>query len=486
MSPNPKNIACHSGFKLVPWLVAAGVTFVSHAQTRYDGAIDVPPSAIPQPALQQGAEEGDAQRMLQLAWRYDQGRGVKRDEERVMEWLKQAADLGHPQAQAALAHRMLHGPFGEGYTDKNAKRALKLYQQAGEQGYAPALHEWGVMRLRGEAVKQDEEAGHASVLEAAEAGYAPAMVVVGRNLQMGRGVEEDSAAARVWWQKAANLKNVDAMVEMARAYLNGEGVKENERLATAWFTRAAREGHTDAMWDLISLKRGDPGVNTGIDRDVLIWYRQLIERGDARATFEMAESAPEELAKIAKPLRVQSGRILSPAGSVVKIEGRVVDFTRQKWKVQLTARAAAKAEVQLDASSLEPEKLEEGYFVVVYGRVNEDHRLTGMVVQAPAPEYEYKFTMKKGGVAGGGYQTFIVNGLITNKGPQTIKKLQVNVNLSQPSSPNNETKQVILTDLPPGQSVKRTLRFNWYNYEYIGASSMPRLNTPKRARVFEW
>lgn len=52
--------------------------------------------------LQQKAQAGDAQAQFVLALRYANGDGVEKDEVVAFDWHKQAAELGHGDAQFAL------------------------------------------------------------------------------------------------------------------------------------------------------------------------------------------------------------------------------------------------------------------------------------------------------------------------------------------------------------------------------------------------
>ena len=60
----------------------------------------VPEDKIAQ--LQREAQEGDPDAQYELAYLYENGLGVPKDETRALELYQQAADQGHPAAQANL------------------------------------------------------------------------------------------------------------------------------------------------------------------------------------------------------------------------------------------------------------------------------------------------------------------------------------------------------------------------------------------------
>ena len=55
--------------------------------------------------LQREAQEGDPDAQYELAYLYENGLGVPKDETRALELYQQAADQGHPEAQANIDAR---------------------------------------------------------------------------------------------------------------------------------------------------------------------------------------------------------------------------------------------------------------------------------------------------------------------------------------------------------------------------------------------
>ena len=55
--------------------------------------------------LQREAREGDPDAQYELAYLYENGLGVPKDETRALELYQQAADQGHPEAQANIDAR---------------------------------------------------------------------------------------------------------------------------------------------------------------------------------------------------------------------------------------------------------------------------------------------------------------------------------------------------------------------------------------------
>jgi hypothetical protein len=81
--------------------------------------------------------------------------------------------------------------------------------------------------------------------------------------------------------------------------------------------------------------------------------------------------------------------------------------------------------------------------------------------------------LREKGVAGGTIQNFNVDGVLRNSGMVAMKG-KLNVRLYQISSPNDWIKQLDF-DIGAKRTAKFTTTFTIYNFEYIGATSVPRI-----------
>ncbi len=131
--------------------------------------------------------------------RYLQGNGVEKNEQKAVEYLSRASDLGNAKAQVALGYLYLQGAG----VKKNETSALKLFRRAAEQGERDAQYNTGLAYVRG------------------------------------IGTEKDLSEALVWFTKAALQDDGGSQFNLGLMYLNGEGVVKDPLLAFAWFSIAA-------------------------------------------------------------------------------------------------------------------------------------------------------------------------------------------------------------------------------------------------------
>jgi TPR repeat protein len=87
------------------------------------------------------AERGDIEAQLDLASRYFNGHGVKKDFKKAADWCRKAAEQGDAEAQFNLG---VHYANGVGVKQDYFK-AVEWYQKAAEQGQANAQFNLGLM-----------------------------------------------------------------------------------------------------------------------------------------------------------------------------------------------------------------------------------------------------------------------------------------------------------------------------------------------------
>jgi uncharacterized protein len=126
--------------------------------------------------------------------------------------LVRRARPGNPKAQHALALRYLHGTG----TYRQAGEARKLFEQAAEQGYAPA------------------------------------QVELGRFFEQGLIVQASRVQAAQWYAKAAKQGDAEGLFMMGKCYEEGAGVALYLPKALGYYLLAASRGHQTARDHLTS------------------------------------------------------------------------------------------------------------------------------------------------------------------------------------------------------------------------------------------
>jgi TPR repeat protein len=168
--------------------IVAGVTESSHR------IISQSTDPMKMPAV-----TSDVESLYQDAVAHLVGDGVSKDSDKALEFYRQAADMGHPQAQEDLGLIYYTG-YG---VEQNFVEAVKWYKKAALQGRTKSAYDLGIMHCRGEGTPVDDSEGAKWILVAAEAGSAEAQWTLALMYGRGQGVPQDRQAAMEWIHRAA-------------------------------------------------------------------------------------------------------------------------------------------------------------------------------------------------------------------------------------------------------------------------------------------
>ena len=218
-----------------------------------------------------------------------------RDAKGALKWFQDAARRGYAPAQVNLAAMYSNG-WG---TDRNYGATLYWLRKAADQNYAPAYYDLGRLYLKGSGVRRDYEEALRLFRKAAEGGDTWAETNVGYMYDQGLGVAQDRTEAATWYRKAAGEGNALAQNNLADLYLKGEGVAQSDASAFQWFQKAAEQGQSGAC-----IKLGYMYANgRGTVRDFQVaytWTLAGVEAGDERGRDYLAglesQLSPSQLA----------------------------------------------------------------------------------------------------------------------------------------------------------------------------------------------
>ncbi len=208
------------------------------------------------------AEQGDAKLQVTVGLLYEKGLGVPQDFVRAHMWFILAAAQDNEEAkqgrdrtaslmapdQIAAAQTNLAYMYENGRgVPKDYAEAVKWYRMAAGQGHAVAQNSLGFMYDIGQGVPQDYAEAAKWYRRAAEQGYVYAQSNLGVMYRGGLGVSRDDAEAVKWWLLAAEQGNAKAQYNLGNRYANGQGVQQDNILAYLWFNLAAVQGHKNAQ-----------------------------------------------------------------------------------------------------------------------------------------------------------------------------------------------------------------------------------------------
>jgi TPR repeat protein len=150
--------------------------------------------------LRRAGDAGHAPSLVLLGYIYEQG---SLDADAVAAYRKAAA-LGSGDGEVALAGMVAAGKG----TAANPKEAIRLYENAAQQGNATAINVLAQAYISAALGltpgQRDDAKAVAALRRAAEGGYAPAAAALARAYEKGDyGLAPDAAAAARWAPKAA-------------------------------------------------------------------------------------------------------------------------------------------------------------------------------------------------------------------------------------------------------------------------------------------
>jgi TPR repeat protein len=198
----------------------------------------------------------------------------------ALKWFEKASHQGYAPAQVNLAVMYSNG-WG---TAPNQAAALHWLHAAADQGYAGADYNLGVMYMEGRGVPQDYAEAMRYFQKGAEGGDTRAQTNVGFLFDHGLGVKRDYVTASNWYRRAAEAGNALAQNNLADLILRGEGIAQNDSEAFQWFEKAAVQGNTGA-W----IKLGYLYANgRGTQKDLQLAYEWILAAslaGDQRGQY---------------------------------------------------------------------------------------------------------------------------------------------------------------------------------------------------------
>jgi len=274
------------------------------------------------PVIQPGRED------YLLAKKYYFGTGVGKDPQKVVSYMRKAANKGLPQAQLEMGalYFMKYGEFssvrnfetyGREWIEKSARQgnaeaqtwlgkllfrgtsypgglprkqeALKWFRKAANQGRADAQYFMGDMFAKRTGIRKDFKEAYKWYQKAANAGHAAAQYQFGLFYDKNGGgvVRENFKTALKWYQKAADQGHPKAEFSIGMMYYKGQGVKRNYTQAFKWTQRSAQKGYSVAQNNLGAMYYKGHGVARSMTRAAQ-WYQLAANGGSSTAKRNIA------------------------------------------------------------------------------------------------------------------------------------------------------------------------------------------------------
>ena len=184
------------------------------------------------------ADKKDPYAQYYLGVLYFDGKQIKENKTKALEFYKMSANQGFSRSQFNLAKIYENGLI----VKKNLKEALKYYELAAKQNLINAHAELGRFYYNGYGVKKDIKKAIQLFTFAANQGHVLGQYNLGYLYQRGDGIKRNVKKAIQFYTLAADQGNVNAQVELGNIYDIGDAVKKNVKKALQFYIKAANQG----------------------------------------------------------------------------------------------------------------------------------------------------------------------------------------------------------------------------------------------------
>lgn len=227
-------------------------------------------------------ELGHLQAQVALAGMYETGTGVETNPKEALKWYRKAAEQGDATSQFIAA------TLSES-VEKNNKEALKWYHKSAEGGNLPAQFTLAEKYAYGNGLPVNYVEAMKWYRKAAEQGHAFASMCVGDLYENGRGTGKSSKDAQIWYRKGVTLYRAAAekgdpgsQLQLATVYATGHGVPKNVNEALKWYRKAAEKGQMVAQYSIAEIYLNGKGVPQDY-HEAMNWFRKAADQGNADA-----------------------------------------------------------------------------------------------------------------------------------------------------------------------------------------------------------
>lgn len=203
--------------------------------------------------------------------------GSKPDPETALRWFEKAATLHSPEGY----HRL-----GKLLQNSDPRKAIEQFRLAGQEGYAPALVEYGIAHEEGLGIAKDIASAVKAYQQAAEKGDPVGLYRLAICYEQGLGIAKNIAKAAEGFQTSGEAGYAEAQHRMGKFYASGETAIKDPIAAAAWFQLGATQGHAPSQCALGEIYETATGALQN-PASSLELYQKAGEQGYAEAWFHL-------------------------------------------------------------------------------------------------------------------------------------------------------------------------------------------------------
>jgi hypothetical protein len=218
----------------------------------------------------------------------------------------------------------------------NRSKAVEWYEKAAAQANKQSISRLGLMRAN--------EDRFVKTLSRAEKGDPESQYMLGDMYTKGVGVGTDSSQAIEWYGKSASQRYAKAEYNLGLIYYDGIGTRKNNATALEWFTRAAEQNHAAAQYYLGKMYAGGQGTKINYNT-ALLWYGKAADGG-----FDHAHG---EMIGVAEKINVKSPAAKEPVKNTKKTRSSSTTTAKKPSKKTAKNKIAKTIKAKPGASSKE-------------------------------------------------------------------------------------------------------------------------------------
>lgn len=204
------------------------------------------------------------------------GTNGERDLSKALDLCRQSHQLGNFEAT-----RMLATFYEDGVgVEEDQNRALELYKEAVEGGFAHAFYNMGNLFFK----RQEFQQALDHWAHGAECGDAYCVVSLGLCFEEGRIVEKDLSEAVRLYEHAAQAENPEGQIRLALCYRDGLGVESDELKMNELLEAAKSQNHPFAWYELGRQKlSGEETADEVMQSPAMPYFQKAAELGQVEA-----------------------------------------------------------------------------------------------------------------------------------------------------------------------------------------------------------
>ena len=242
-------------------------------------------------ALQQKANEGDAQAQYELACRYaaEDTNAVEENRKLALDWLQKSAELGLVNAQLALGYYYIPDILIN--DDQYSAILVKKYVKDRRVDYPQSPFNLSMHLFS--STNENADLCFNGFLQAAAQNNTEAYYWLACCYDQGIGTKQNHDKAFNEFKKAADQGMIEALKRIAICYLEGKGIEKSYEHAYEYYEKAAEQGNVNAKKWLESQSRNFANINFDDEKfaqeDILIfWLTKAAEHNIAEAQYLLA------------------------------------------------------------------------------------------------------------------------------------------------------------------------------------------------------